>query len=162
MQAREALEAFKRYAQDHGKGDLRVVTGSEALDLMTGFYRDVRADDCDLESGGDLLFCAWGAFDWGQGEHFELQVFRQFFFPPADASVVDGALVDADDYIWHLDLMLSFTPSSELRELGRDSRICQSLAELAAFNQSVRSSAAFAAVQGRSDGEVILRFECAG
>ena len=162
MRARDALEAFKRYAHDQGTDDLSVVTAPQALDLMTGFYRDVRADDCDLEGDGDMLFCEWGAFDWGRGEHFEFHLFRQFFFPPPGAVDADDVLVGADDYIWHLDLMLSLTPTPELRELGRDSRLCHSPAELAEFTQSVRSSAAFAAVQGRPDSELVLRFECAG
>mgnify|MGYP003485868018 CR=1 FL=1 len=125
-------------------------------------YRDVRADDCDLDSLGDMLFCEWGSYDWGAGEQFEFTVFRQFFCRPSGPADERDLSEDADNHIWHLDLKLRFTPTPELRALGQGGQACSSLAELDEFRAAVRASPAFGLVQGRSGGEVAVLYECAG
>lgn len=161
MLARDALPEFQRYAGMRGVS-LDGLGCADLLDLMTGFYRDVRADDCDLDSDGDMLFCTWGTYDWGAGEHFEFTVFRQFFFPPSPGTPRPDVLEDADDYIWHLDVALKFEPTPELRGVGGDGCPCHRLAGLAEFTAAVRASLAYRLVCGRSDGQVTLRYECAG
>ena len=41
------------------------LAAAEALELMAAFYRDVRAEDCDLDADGDMLLFQWGVYDWG-------------------------------------------------------------------------------------------------
>jgi hypothetical protein len=159
VQSRDALPEFKQYATERGH-DLAALTGTAAVDLMVGFYRDVRADDCDVEIGADALLFHWGTYDWGDGEHFEFDVARQLFLSGAEPNEA-GVIGDADDHLWHLLLTLRLAPTPELRRLGQGDLWCGSPAELEEFDSGIRASVAYAAIASRADA-VQIRWECAG
>src|SRR5678815_803153 len=83
---------------------LASVRPAEGLDAMFSFYRDVRADGCRLESDGDMLLFQWGTYDWGKGQHFELDITRQLVPGPGE-----------DEDIWQLQLTFRFAPEATLR-----------------------------------------------
>ena len=160
MRATDALEEFKRYAAAR-QHDLSRVTGSDVLDLMVGFYRDVRAEGCDPQQDADMLLFQYGTHDWGKGEHFEFDVARQLFLPGAEPNA-EGVIEDADDDIWQLHLTLQLAPTPELRALGSYDGWCHTPQDVDEFVDTIRRSAAYGVLQGHSDADVLIYFECAG
>ena len=147
-------DTAKATFEGHLRGlDLTIasVRPAEGLDAMFGFYRDVRADGCRLESDGDMLLFQWGTYDWGNGEHFELDITRQ---------LVSGSGEDED--VWQLHLTFRFAPEATLRAQGAGNRWCHSPSELEDFAALVRASPAYGAVMRRSDGVADLAYESAG
>ena len=114
---------------------------------MIAFFRDVPVDACAADSGDMLLF-QWGTYDWGHGEHFEIDMTRQFMGPSGE-----------DDEISQLSLTFVFTPDAQLRSLGQGNRWCSSVDEVEAFRRFVASSAPYRAVSERTDGNLELDYE---
>lgn len=160
MLATDVLEDFRRYASARQQG-LSRIAGSEAIDLMVEFYRDVRADGCDPQRDADMLLFQYGTHDWGEGEQFEFDMTRQLVLPNADTSA-NGAIEDADAFIWQLHLTLRFSPTPALRALGSHNRWCKSPAEIDEFVEAVRKTAAFDIVRCRSGESILLDYESAG
>lgn len=132
----------------HPLAQLRPEAGVAA---MISFYKNERADDCDIDSDGDMLLFQWGTYDWGEGEHFEFDITRQFI----------GASGE-DEEIWQLSLTFKFPPDKSLQELADGNRWCHGLDELNAFETFIMSSPAYKAVAARTDASPELDFECAG
>ena len=118
---------------------------------MAGFYKDVRADDVDLESDGDMLLFQWGTYDWGSGPMFEVDVTRQLIRGTGE-----------DDDIWQLHLTYRFAPSEALRAIGKGDRWCPRPGEIVLFREFIVAHPAIAAVGLRDDGEAQIDYECAG
>lgn len=153
MLAAATLQEFKRYAGAKAR-NVSLLTGAEVVDLMLGFYRDVRAEDCDPGTDRDMLLFQWGTYDWGKGPRFEFDVTRQLMLPHGDPE-------DVDENLWQLHVTLRLAPSADLRGLGRGDRWCHSVVDLDGFERAIRSGAAYRAVGTRS-GEVDVAWECAG
>ena len=81
MKASEALSHFQNFVRRRG-ATIDNLGHDEAVQLMLDFYREVRADDCDLDAGGDMLLFQWGTYDWGSGEAFEYDITRQLIREP--------------------------------------------------------------------------------
>jgi len=79
MNAKNVKKEFLRYAAGRGES-LPKMTPSRALESMLSFYGDIRADECDVAGDGDMLLFQWGTYDWGDGDHFEFDITRQFVF----------------------------------------------------------------------------------
>lgn len=119
---------------------------------MLDFYAQERTDGCDPSRAQDTLLIQWGTFDWGDGEHFEVDMTRQVVLP----GVVD------DDAIWQLHLTYRFTASPGLSGLGSGERWCASPSELPVLERFMAISPVTTALAGRLDATVELLFECAG
>ncbi len=146
MKSADALHEFERFLEARGAsiGNLSVRDG---IDAMIHFYRTVRADDCSLESHGEMLLFQWGTYDWGQGPRFGLGIARQFIRAGGE-----------DEDIWQLSLTFLFAPNP----LERGHRWCASPAELNEFVTFVGMHAALAVVTGAAPLGVELDFEEAG
>ena len=118
--------------------------------MMTGFYREERAEGCAVDGDGDMLLYQWGTYDWGEGESFELDITRQ---------LITGG---EDDDIFQLSLTFRFRPTAALRELGASNRWCHSPDELEDFRAFVHGSAAFLAVGHKVAPDVRLDYGIAG
>ena len=92
-----------------------------------------------------------GTYDWGDGDHFELDITRQFIFG-------DGE----DEDIWQFHVTFRFAPTEELTKLASGNRWCRSLEGLRGFTPFVREHPASVAVGSRTDGVASLHYECAG
>ncbi len=93
--------AFESLVKERGE-TIATLTAEAGVRLMLDFYRDVRVEGvAALEEDGDTLLFEWGAFDWGEGNHFEIIIHRQF---------VDAQLQD-DDAISQLRLIFYFAPT---------------------------------------------------
>jgi hypothetical protein len=150
MHAKKARRTFERYISRRGVNPAGL-RPSGGVDAMLGFYRDVRARDCDIEQNGDMLLFQWGTHDWKHGEHFFFDITRQLITGLAE-----------DDNIWQLSLTFEFPSDDALHALGSGNRWCPSPRQLAEFAAFVRSSAAYSTVANRSDASVVLSYQCAG
>jgi hypothetical protein len=157
FEPREALKAFREHlaARRLSETTLPVHDGFEA---MLDFYRDMRADGCDLDDADMLLF-QWGTYDWarlplGTGTHkvFELGLTRQLILHERSE----------DDDIWQLELNYEFEPTDQLDALGTGSRWCHSLQELPQFREHVLASQVLAVCGSLKIQYVTLEYECAG
>jgi hypothetical protein len=137
MNLEDALKEFKRYVAGQANS-IETLTPEQATGAMLGFYRDVRASDCDLDSDGDTLLVQWGAYDWGKGEQFEFDIPRQFI------------LTGEEPEMMQLSVKFTVVPDDELRGLGTGNRWCHSLKELPEFREFVAGLPAYAAVRSRS------------
>ena len=161
MRGSDALEELERYAAAKGH-DLSRLTGADAVNLMVGFYRDVRAEGCDPQQAADLLMFQCGSDEAGTGEHFEFDLARQLFLPGAEPNA-EGVIEDADDYIWRLHLTLRFVPTPPaLRALPSEEGFCGSPQDVDEFVGGIRRGAAYGLVHDRSDAKVVLTYACAG
>lgn len=122
------------------------VTVPQLVDNMLEFYRTVRASGLAASAQADMLLFQWGTFDWGQGEHFEIDLTRQF--------IVAGAL--GDDAISQLRFTAYFPSTAEMRAIPTANRWCGSIAEVAAFAQFVRDSVAYRTAEAIKPSKVTL------
>ena len=154
MQPARSVAAFNAFLADR---NLRVagLAVADGIDAMLDFYRDVRAESCDLERDGDMLLYQWGTYDWGthdaDGMHFELDITRQFI-------VGDGE----DDDIWQLSLTFFFAPSPTARAAGAGNRWCHSPSRCDELRAFIRSTSAYAFASAAPVLRVDLDYECAG
>jgi len=127
---------------------------TDGFQMMLDFYRHRRADDCPINSDGDMLLYQWGTHDWGNGAHFAIGLTRQF--------ILSGD--SEDEHIWQLSLTFHFTPSETLRAFGSGSKWCSSPddQELAHFDGFIRGTAAFQEVSRSPASAVVLNYQCAG
>jgi uncharacterized protein (DUF2237 family) len=150
MRAKKARREFERYLSRRG-GDVGALNPWAGVDAMLGFYRDVRARDCDIAQDGDMLLFQWGICDWAHGEHFEFNIALQFMVSPGE-----------DEDIWQLSLTFRFAPDDALRALDSGDRWCYSPQQVEEFATFVRGTAAYVAVAERRPASVSLDYGCAG
>jgi hypothetical protein len=149
MQVEKAKQTFGRRLKQGG--DLSALSLAEGVNAMLEFYREVRARGCDIAQDGDMLLFQWGTYDWGDGEHFEFDITRQFIEEPG-----------ADEDIWQLSLTFRFAPEESLRALGSGNRWCHSPQELEPFVTFIRSTAAYTLVVEKRLVSVSLDYFCVG
>ena len=117
---------------------------------MLDFYRDIRASGLDLDKQDDMLLFQWGTYDWGRGEHFEVDITRQLVFQDRE---------DEEARIWQLSLRFEFAPSPELRALGDQNKWCDLPSDLPDFSAFVLTSPAMAMAANSQAVQVSLVYE---
>jgi hypothetical protein len=136
MKPAEAKEEFEQFVEEAGTA-VAVFKPIDAVRLMLDFYREARAEDCELEADGDMLLFQWGTFEWGkQGRFFEFNLSRQF----TDESGEDG------ENVTQLSLTCYFSPTPELEALKTGSKWCATPDELAGFEYYIGKTPAYKAV----------------
>lgn len=131
MKPKASRSAFEKFAAANGV-ILSSCTPQSGFSQMFKFYESVLPVGCDGDDA-DMLLYQWGTYDWGSGEHFELNLTRQF---------IEQSKQD-DDAISQLGFTFKFKPTVELRVLGNGNRWCHSLTELKSFREFVETSAPF-------------------
>ena len=101
MTPNESLAAFTAFAASHGVA-LTASLPREGLGQMLSFFQSAAAPRCKGPDS-DMLLYQWGAYDWGKGLYFELNITRQF---------IENDLQD-DDAISQLSLTYKFEPTPE-------------------------------------------------
>jgi hypothetical protein len=147
----DALREFEAFLASRGLAAamLGVENGCAAV---FDFYREVRAKGCTQVPDADMLLYQWGTYDWGEGEHFQLDLTRQLI-PSEEAE---------DEDIWQLSLTFLFAPAADLEAVGAGNEWCPSVRALPRFEAHVRGSAAFKAGVARKIVRTTLSYECAG
>jgi hypothetical protein len=128
-------EAFRTYAAKSGWRD-GAVSASLLTATVIGFYKDVPISGLTQENGDELLF-QWGIYEWGHGPTFEFDITRQFI-----KSATDG-----DAAISQLRVTAHYRPTAALAAVTSGNAWCKSKLEADAFEQFIRGSNSFAAVQ---------------
>jgi hypothetical protein len=153
FEPQHALQEFVRVLTGRGlaKETLNLVDGCEAL---FDFYRDMRplGQAFERHEDADMLLFQWGTYDWGEGEHFSLNLTRQLIFGEEAA----------DESIWQLSLTFEFEPDVELKRLSSGDRWCGSVLGLAEFRDYVHASAAFTACARYQIRRRSLDYACGG
>jgi hypothetical protein len=136
MKPADAKEVFEHYVAEAGM-TVSEFKPIDAIRLMLDFYREQRAEGCDLQADGDMLLFQWGIHEWGhQGRWFEFNLTRQ---------LLDEEL-DAGDHQTQLSLTCHFVPTPALEAIKPGSKWCAIPDELAAFEYFIGKSPAFQAV----------------
>jgi len=142
---RDSEESFREFGEAAGSV-IDTLSAPQAVELMLRHYGTLRARGCSLEQDGDMLLFQWGAYDWGDGEHFEFDLTRQF--------IVEDA--DGDDGMSQLSLTLQFPPSDALRALSSGNRWCHTPAGLGEFEAFIRGSEAYRVLEHLPPAKVAI------
>jgi hypothetical protein len=143
-------QAFATFLSDAG-GNLEA-SPDTGFRVLIDFYANVRADGCDLDADQDMLLFQWGTYDWGEGEHFEIDLVRQVMMPDEED----------DDAIWQLHLTYRYRASAEFALLGSGNRWCPSPSEASHFAGFVLSSLPVGQGIAVGGARPMITFECAG
>lgn len=149
MRSEDALERFESLLSSHGL-TADQLTLDQGVSFALQFYRDFRADDCDIENDGDMMLFQWGNYDWRNGRFFEFNLTRQFM--ESD---------DIDPEIWQLSLTFTYELTQELEIFQSGNKWwSESLpAPLNTFEAFIRDSKAYKAVSSLVPEEIVLNFE---
>jgi hypothetical protein len=79
--------------------------------VMRTFAAEPVEDAEPPEQDGDGMLAQYGTYEWGRGEHFELDMTRQLSFTDRDGEY---------DHMTQLHCSFAFVPTDELRALGAD------------------------------------------
>lgn len=120
---------------------------ADGIATMLEFYRADRAEGY-AGPGQDKLLFQWGAYEGEDGEHFELDITRQFSLDPGGD--------DAD--LWQLGLTFLYIPAPHLRALGEGSEPCWAVDDIPRFEKFIRRSPAMRIVGGTAAKTVSLRY----
>lgn len=150
MKTQLAREEFEAYVARRGPNGV-LQRPADGLAHLLSFYREVRAEEVDLEADGDMLLYQWGSSGKGASAYFEIDLTRQLIGHGGE-----------DDQIWQLHLTYRFAATEALRGLGNGDRWCALPEELPAFEAFVMSHPALQALGSRDDGEPRIDFQRVG
>jgi hypothetical protein len=97
------------------------------------FYQAVRCKGLASGEQSDMLLYQWGVYDWGQGEHFEFDLTRQF---------IEAGKRD-DDAISQLRITAYFDPTEECRAIRAGNQWCKAVNEVESLRRFIEGSAAY-------------------
>ena len=149
MTPESAQQELQTRIQQSGR-PMSSLTPAQGIRLMLDFYRDVRADGCELDEDGDMLLFQWGTYDFGEGRSFRFDITRQF---------IAGLPEDADDdsAMSQLSFTYHFTQSAQFDAL-KGSRWCSTPDDLPDFETFITGSDAYRAVATARPERVTLDY----
>lgn len=133
MKPDQSVVAFERRIASTGT-EFSQLTPRIGFECMLQFYASVEAEGCD-EPSADMLLFEWGTYDWGDGDHFELSISRQF--------IEIGE--EGEPEISQLQLVFKYPSSDAQESLSAGNRWCDSRSDVQKFKQFVDASAGYAA-----------------
>lgn len=122
------------------------LTSKQLVNSSLEFFREVPFSGLGRGQDSDMLLFQWGIFNWGKGEHFELNITRQF--------IESGSM--GDDGMSQLRLTAYFAPTQALRAIRVSNRWCETRNDLENFAKYIATSEAYLAVQNAKPTEVQL------
>ena len=126
----KALDACRAFFIQQGV-NIDVLRFDSTIIAFFAFYCEERAEGCALNAGSDILIFEWGAIDWGEGEHFELNLARQLTFGCREQRV------------WQLKLTYAYEPTETFRALSNGILLCPKPQDLDTFRDAVEASEAY-------------------
>lgn len=112
------------------------------------FYQTIRCGGLELGPGSDTLLYQWGVFDWGQGEHFEFDITRQFV----------AQRRPGDEGISQLHTTAYFEPTPELRRIRLANRWCGGVGQVEQFSAFIEASEAYKSVSRIAPQKVVVEW----
>ena len=147
MKSKNAKKELEKLIKKSGIA-MSSLTPAQGVRLMLDFYRDVRADGCELDGDGDMVLFQWGTYDFGEGKSFQFDLTRQFMVAESEH----------DDAMSQLSFTFHFTPSAELAKLKDGNKWCSTLDELEEFESFITDSGAYGVVATAQPMKVTLNY----
>ncbi|HET9395741.1 MAG TPA: hypothetical protein VFO36_06760 [Nitrospiraceae bacterium] len=113
------------------------------VDAVLAFYESVLCSGLSSGPDSDMLLYQWGVYNWGEGEHFEFDLTRQF-------------IEQDDDGISQLHITAYFEPTDELRRVAPGNQWCEHVAKVNDLRQFIEASPAYRAVMGQGPQRVAV------
>jgi hypothetical protein len=128
---------------------LASLTPTQGFPLMLQFYDEVRAEDCDLESDGDMLLYQWGVYeDLDGGKSLHVDITQQFIVSDEDG----------DDAMSQLSLTFFYKPPEKFKALKDGNKWCSLPKELKAFRKFIESTPAYQKVANLKADDVKIQY----
>lgn len=147
MKPKHAKKELEKRIKQSGTS-LAGLTPAQGIRLMLDFYRDVRAEGCDLEGDGDMLLFQWGAYDFGEGRSFQFDITRQFMLEDCEG----------DDGMTQLSLTFHFAPFAGLEAIKTGNQWCSTPEGLREFETFITSGNAYGLVAAANPTKVTLNY----
>jgi hypothetical protein len=144
----ESASALRQFLAGRGI-DAKTAMLDQIVEAALDFYVAAPASGLVLDGDADMLLFQFGICDWGNGEHFEFDITRQF--------IIAGA--EDDDAISQLHCTMYYQPTVALRAIGRGNRWCASQADFPEFRKFVLATGAYAAVLPLPATERLIEWE---
>jgi len=126
------------------------MTPTQGIKLMFDFYRDLRADGCELDGDGDMLLIQWGTYSGSEdSKTFQFDITRQFIETEDDED--QGAMSQ-------LSFTFHFIPSPETEVLKSENRWCSNPGDLVDFEAFIIGNPAYKLVAEAKPAKVTLDF----
>lgn len=106
MKPTESVEKLTEYANLSGVAMLNCAP-QNGFEQFFSFHEKVKADGCE-DPESDMLLFQWGAYDWGKGKFFEMNITRQF----------SECVLEDDNAISQLSLTFKYEPTAALEAIG--------------------------------------------
>jgi hypothetical protein len=128
---------------------LASLTPAEGIPLMIKFYEEVRAEDCEFDSDGDMLLYQWGVYeDLDGGKSLHVDITRQFIVSDEDG----------EDAMSQLSLTFFYKPPEKFQALKDGNKWCSLPKELKAFRKFIESTPAYQKVANLKADDVKIQF----
>ncbi len=136
MNKRSITASFKRYLKDQ-KLKEKDLTLASLPELFLAYYQTVPFETVGLENDGDMLLFQYGTYDWGQGEHFQINLTRQLIGMHDEEE-------EQEDHMYQLQVTLSYKPAdfASVESFNKWSSDCSTLDE---FKEIILTSAGYQA-----------------
>lgn len=136
MRPSNSLQRLHSFLSAHGLAASGVLA-PQLVEMAILFFREVYSAGLDSNPSSDMLLYQWGVFNFGQGEHFQFGITRQFI------EVGSGG----DHGMSQLSFVAYYAPTPELRKIRVSNRWCESRQEVKNFHAYILASEAYAAVK---------------
>jgi hypothetical protein len=143
----QSESAFRRFLASRSI-DVGSASSRQLIEAALDFYVQIPAQELAAIAERDMLLFQFGTYNWGNGEHFEIDVTRQFII--ADA--------EDDDAISQLNCTLQYKPTDALRSVGNGNRWCKSREGVANFRAFILASDAYLTTAALSSVKRTIRW----
>lgn len=148
MKPHQAKSKFEEFIENSGTATSDI-TLKKGISLMSEFYREVRAQGCDLDFDGDMLLFQWGIYNWdGSGATFQCDITRQF---------IQGES-EGNDGMTQLSFTFHFATTAELEKIPPGNTWCNDPTDLLEFEKFIYDSDAFKAVNDATPSKVEINY----
>ncbi|QEG22270.1 hypothetical protein MFFC18_21460 [Mariniblastus fucicola] len=143
---RRNLESELRRHLDENDCDVAHSNPKSALDLVAGFYRIARFENCDLDNDGDMLLFQWGVNDLGDGEFFDVDFTRQ---------LIDGS--NDENLITQVSYRFRYRATDQFRSIESGNVWCEHIDLINRFSDDVRASRTFQLANRMTQSKIDIR-----
>lgn len=155
MQAKHVLDRFNLWLEQSDKV-LEYLAIDDAINLMLGFYREIRIDDCDLANDGDMLLFQWGLEPNSLNPSFRYNLTRHLV---VEKTYVDDDGEWIDDSVKQLSLTFCYISNLKLNSLNHGNQWCLHPEDLEQFEAFLRAHPATLAVKHLHAQSIDLSFK---
>ncbi|MDP2406812.1 MAG: hypothetical protein Q8M50_11220 [Hydrogenophaga sp.] len=148
MKPSNSIEKLREFLATRGISESKIMAPKRVSNGIE-FYKSVPCSDLADTPQADALLVQWSFFAWGKGEHFEFDIARQFIRSEAFG----------DDTISQLCITAYYSPMRALRTIRAENCWCQSVADIASFEDSIPGSSAFNAVSLLRPSRLAIEWE---